>query len=65
MPKIPVFVPKFEKFTPIFVLLYKVNRCTKIYILPRYEDTKIGIFDLLLHTKIGIFDLRVNFSENF
>ena len=54
MPKIPIFIPIFEKFIPIFALLYKVNRCDNFYILPRVADTKIGIFDLLLDTKIGI-----------
>ena len=44
----------FEKFIPIFVLLYKVNRYDDFYILHRVVDTKIGIFDLILDTKIGI-----------
>ena len=53
--KTPIFTPRFEKFTPIFALLYKVNRYDQILILSRKQYTKIGIFDLLLDTKIGIF----------
>lgn len=52
--KIPIFIPIFEKFIPIFALLYKVNRYDDFYILSRVSDTKIGIFDLLLDAKIGV-----------
>ena len=52
--KTPIFIPMFEKFIPIFALLYKVNRYDDFYILSRVADTKIGIFDLILDTKIGI-----------